>query len=62
VIRDLADYKRTNKINENDKSVLKHARNFLLDEWSVALSIPVQQAERELTHLLETNVEYSNPI
>jgi RNA polymerase-interacting CarD/CdnL/TRCF family regulator len=56
VIRDLVYYKRTKNINENDKSILNHARNFLLNEWSVALSVPVQQAEDELMNLLETNV------
>ena len=56
VIRDLVDYRRTKKINENDKSILNHARSFLLNEWSVVLSVPVLQAEFELTNLLETNV------
>lgn len=56
VIRDLVYYKRTKRINENDNSILAHARNFLLNEWSVVLSVPIQQAERELRDLLETNV------
>ncbi|HJZ04733.1 MAG TPA: CarD family transcriptional regulator [Patescibacteria group bacterium] len=55
VIRDLVYYKRTKKVNENDNSILAHARNFLLNEWSVALSVPVQQAESELRNLLETD-------
>ena len=55
VVRDLMYYKRTKKINENDNSILAHARNFLLNEWSVALSVPVQQAESELKNLLETD-------
>lgn len=56
VVRDLMHYKQTNKINENDNTILVRAKNFLLNEWSVALSVPVQQAERELTNLLETSV------
>jgi len=56
VVRDLVYYRRTKKINENDNSILAHARKCLLDEWSVALSVPVQQAELELRDLLETNV------
>ena len=56
VVRDLVHFKRTNKLNENDKSILERAKNFLLNEWSVVLSIPVQQAELELTNLLETSV------
>ena len=56
VIRDLVYYKRTKKVNENDNSILAHARNFLLNEWSVALSVTVQQAEGELRNLLGTDV------
>ncbi|MGW8249569.1 MAG: CarD family transcriptional regulator [Anaerolineales bacterium] len=56
VIRDLVWYKRSNKINESDNSILARARNFLLTEWSAALSVPIQQAERELGNLLQTNV------
>jgi RNA polymerase-interacting CarD/CdnL/TRCF family regulator len=56
VIRDLADYKRSNKINENDHSILNHAKSFLLDEWSVALSVTVQQAEGELKNMLGMDV------
>ena len=56
LIRDLIAYKRTNKINESDTSTLDRATNLLLNEWSLALSIPVQQAEHELKSLLEKNV------
>jgi RNA polymerase-interacting CarD/CdnL/TRCF family regulator len=56
VVRDLVCYKRTKKINENDNSILNHASKFLLNEWSVALSVPLQQAERELRTLLGTDV------
>jgi RNA polymerase-interacting CarD/CdnL/TRCF family regulator len=56
VVRDLVSYKRSGRINENDNSTLAYARNFLLNEWSVALSVPFQQAERELADLLETNL------
>ena len=56
IVRDLMYYKQTNKVNENDNSILERAKNFLLDEWSVALSISTQQAERKLMGLLETSV------
>lgn len=56
VVRDLADYKRHHRINDNDNAILERARNFLLNEWCVALEVPLQQAERELKALLETNV------
>ena len=53
VIRDLTLHKRLQKVNENDNSTLERNRNFLINEWSVALSIPIQQAEQELRNLLE---------
>jgi RNA polymerase-interacting CarD/CdnL/TRCF family regulator len=53
VIRDLTSFKRTNRINENDNSILERTRSFLLNEWSVALSVPLHQAESELRGLLE---------
>ncbi len=56
VVRDLALHKRTKKMNDNDNSILNHARNFLLNEWSAALSVPLQQAERELRNILGTDV------
>ncbi len=56
VVRDLVSYKRTNKINESDNSILNHASKFLLNEWSVALSVPLPQAEHELRSLLGTDV------
>lgn len=52
VVRDLVFHKRNSKMNENDTSILSRARKFLLDEWSIVLSIPVHQAERELRDLL----------
>ena len=52
VVRDLASYMQTKRMNENDTSTWKRARSFLLDEWSAALSVPVRRAERELMELL----------
>jgi RNA polymerase-interacting CarD/CdnL/TRCF family regulator len=53
VIRDLTLHKRLKKMNDNDSSTLERSRNFLINEWSLALSIPVQQAENELRKLLD---------
>ncbi|HZD56591.1 MAG TPA: hypothetical protein VE136_07710 [Anaerolineales bacterium] len=55
VVRDLASYIQTKRMNENDTSTWKRARSFLLDEWSAALSVPVRRAERELMELLKGN-------
>jgi CarD family transcriptional regulator len=55
VIRDLVYHKRIKqKMNDNDNSLLNHARSLLLEEWSIALSVPIQQAEKELDQLLES--------
>jgi hypothetical protein len=56
VVRDLVSYKRTNKLNESDNSILKRAWSSLLDEWSTALSVPIKQAEQELKNLLGIGV------
>ena len=56
VIRDLTYYKKNNKINENDNSIMERARNFLLDEWSTALCISIQQAEYDLKGLLQSSM------
>jgi RNA polymerase-interacting CarD/CdnL/TRCF family regulator len=56
VVRDLAFLKRKGKMNDNDVSFLERARSFLLNEWSVVLSVPVQQAESKLMDLLAGDV------
>ena len=56
VIRDLALYKQTQKMNENDNAIKNRATDFLLEEWSTVLSVPVQQADRELQKLLGAGV------
>ncbi len=56
VIRDLICHKRNHRVNESDNAILERAKLFLLNEWSAALSIPIQQADRELTGLLERSV------
>ncbi len=55
VVRDLVHFKRDHKMNASDSLILKRSRAFLLDEWSHALSVPIQQAERELTDLLKNS-------
>jgi CarD family transcriptional regulator, regulator of rRNA transcription len=52
VLRDLALHKRVKKMNENDKSIQLRAKKFLLDEWSIVLSVSIQQADNELQKLL----------
>ena len=56
VIRDLVFYRQTNKFNLSDKSILERARNSLLNEWSLVLSVPIQQADQELQELIGEEV------
>lgn len=62
VIRDLAPLKRLKKMNENDNLILNRAISFLLDEWSLVLTIPRPQAEHKLIELLSTETAFNyNP-
>jgi CarD family transcriptional regulator len=52
VIRDLTLVTRAKKLSDNDKAILERARNLLVDEWALCLSISPAQAEKELNRLL----------
>ena len=52
VVRDLNDLGRKKKLNDYDKAIMERAKSFLLNEWKLALSVPMQQAEQELRELL----------
>ena len=56
VIRDLVHHRRVKKMNDYDSAILERARNFLLDEWSVSLAIPLPQAAMELQELIALKV------
>ena len=53
VVRDLNFLSRSKKLNEYDNAILERDKISLLDEGSLAWSIPVQQAEKELHDLLK---------
>ncbi len=53
VIRDLATFKLSKKMNDSDIAIMERAQNFLLNEWILALSVPLKQAEHELKLILE---------
>ena len=53
VIRDLNQFNRKKKLNDYDSAILDRAKNFLISEWMIALSVSRQQAEKELRELLE---------
>ena len=52
VIRSLTTHRHIHPLNEDDQALLKRSRNALLGEWSFTMSIPLEQAEHELQHLL----------
>ena len=52
VVRDLEHYKKENRTNEYDHSILERARGSLVTEWSVAFSKPIGEVEHELNELL----------
>lgn len=52
VIRDLSSMSLTKSLNDDDKNILRRARNLLCAEWGFAFSIPPSQAESELQHIL----------
>lgn len=56
VLRDLTLFCTTKKINDNDKTLLERTRNLLITEWKLSLSVPADQAERELTAMLTANI------
>jgi len=52
VVRDLSFYRQTKKLNDHDKTILESAQSFLLNEWRLALTVSLPEAERELARLL----------
>jgi RNA polymerase-interacting CarD/CdnL/TRCF family regulator len=54
VVRDLTHYKRSTKLNEQEKYILERAMNSLLTEWTYSLETPLPQAQQDMTNLLAT--------
>jgi RNA polymerase-interacting CarD/CdnL/TRCF family regulator len=52
VIRDLSALSHNKALNDDDKNILRRAQSLLCAEWGFSLSIPIEQAESELQHLL----------
>lgn len=53
VIRDLSYYKRTSKLNDQEKSILEHAVDSLLMEWSRSMEIPLDEAQKTMETMLQ---------
>jgi len=54
VVRDLTQFKRIKKLNDQESSILERATNSLLTEWSLSLGVSENQAQLAMTKLLET--------
>lgn len=52
VIRDLTNFKRSAKLNDQERSILERTVNSLLTEWTYALQIPLSQAQQDMTAML----------
>ena len=52
VVRDLSRFRQGKSLYDAEKSLLERAQNLLLEEWSLSLSVPRPEAERELARLL----------
>jgi RNA polymerase-interacting CarD/CdnL/TRCF family regulator len=52
VIRDLAAYRRGRISSDHDNTLMKHAQNILIGEWSYSLSITPDAAELALNRFI----------
>ena len=52
VVRDLTNYKRSNKLNDWEKSTLELATNSILTEWTFSMGMTLDQAQLAMTSLL----------
>lgn len=52
VVRDLSHFKRTSKLNDQERSILERTMKSLLTEWAYSLGIPMGQAQQAMTAML----------
>jgi RNA polymerase-interacting CarD/CdnL/TRCF family regulator len=52
VVRDLTYYKRSGKLNDQERTILERAEKSLLTEWTYSLGLPLHQAHQAMTNLL----------
>lgn len=55
VIRDLTTRSKLHNLNENDRSVLRRAEEYLLEEWELSLGTSRSSAYKELDVLLRVD-------
>lgn len=52
VVRDLWQYKRAAKLNDQERSILERAERSLLTEWTYSLGVPLNKAQQTMFSLL----------
>lgn len=52
VVRDLWQFKRSSKLNDQERSILERAEKSLLTEWTYSLGMPINQAHQTMINLL----------
>ena len=52
VVRDLTNFQRSAKLNDQEKSILERATKSLLSEWVCSMGVPLHQAHQTMTSLL----------
>jgi len=53
VIRDLTNFQRNSKLNDQEKTILERATRSLLAEWTLSLGIPPNQAHHAMEAMLQ---------
>jgi CarD family transcriptional regulator len=59
IVRDLTARSLSKRLNENDTRMLKRARDLLLDEWVLAMHVLHQEAQSQLSALLNESAALS---
>lgn len=52
VVRDLTHFKRSTKLNDQERSILERTVNSLLTEWTYSLQVPLSQAQQDMAAML----------
>lgn len=52
VVRDLTYFRRSSKLNDQEKSILERAIKSLLAEWNLSLGTPLDQAHQTMESML----------
>jgi RNA polymerase-interacting CarD/CdnL/TRCF family regulator len=54
VVRDLTQYQRNSKLNDQERSILDRAVRSLLTEWTVSLGLPINKAHEAMQSMLQS--------